>query len=248
MPDVPPGVAMPNPPPHRSACGALSVFVCRANPKAWRSGVLLRASALGAALLRREKRCPCIWYKAVLWFHHLVQWASAGPLRYDGARVEITGIHPGRLLGSSFPWAPLPLTQAVAGRHCQFPMRSSLFVLPPRHSLVLLTRPALRVVLSQSLQVMPYSAGLVNSGRPFTPTTMPAPSGTNARHLVVIAAGRIDSRRAALPRRVTASRRTRPLSCNDISDLVKRDCGVGGRGRPAWDLKSRASSMNDTCP
>ena len=116
MPDVPPGAAVPNPPSHRSACGALSVFVCRANAKAWQSGMLLRASGLSAALWRREKRCPCIWYGAVLWFHDLVLWASAGPLRYDGARVEIIGIRPGRLLGSSFPRAPLLLTQAVTGR------------------------------------------------------------------------------------------------------------------------------------
>ena len=57
-----------------------------------------------------------------------------GPQRYDGARVEITGIRPGRLLGSSFPQAPLPLTHAVAGRRCRFPLRSSLFV-PHRQSL-----------------------------------------------------------------------------------------------------------------
>ena len=41
-------------------------------------------------------------------------------------------------------------------------------------------------------------AGLVKSGWPFTPTTIPAPSGTNAQHLVVIAAGKIDLRCAAL--------------------------------------------------
>ena len=155
MPDVPPGATVPNPPSHRSACGALSMFVCRANPKAWQSGVLLRVSGFGAALWRQQKRCPCIWYRAVLWFHHLVLRVSTGPLRCDGARVEITGIHPGRLLGSAFPRAPLPLTQAVAGRCCHFPLRSSLFVLPPHHSLPLLARPALRVVLAQSLQVMP---------------------------------------------------------------------------------------------
>ena len=54
MPDVPPGAAVPNPPSHRSAYGALSMFVCRTNPKAWQSGVLLRASGLGTALWRRE--------------------------------------------------------------------------------------------------------------------------------------------------------------------------------------------------
>ena len=66
MPDVPPGEAVPNPPSHRSACGALHVFVCRAIPKAWQSGVLFWASSFGAALWRRECRCPCIRWGAVL--------------------------------------------------------------------------------------------------------------------------------------------------------------------------------------
>ena len=52
MPDVLPGAAVPNPSSRRSACGALSLFVCRADPKAWQPGVLLRASGLGAALWR----------------------------------------------------------------------------------------------------------------------------------------------------------------------------------------------------
>ena len=50
--------------------------------------------------------------------------------------------------------------------------------------------------------------------------------------------------------RVTASRRTRPFSCRDSSFPLRCVWGVGGSGRPAWDAKSNASSMNDTwlCP
>ena len=60
MPNVPRGAAVPNPPSHRGACGALSVSVCRANPKAWQLGVLLQSLGLGAVLWRREKCCPHI--------------------------------------------------------------------------------------------------------------------------------------------------------------------------------------------
>ena len=60
MPNVPPGAAVPNPPSHRGACGALSVSVCRANPKAWQPGVLLRSPGLGAALWRRVCVSVCV--------------------------------------------------------------------------------------------------------------------------------------------------------------------------------------------
>ena len=115
MPNVPTGAAMPHPSSHRGTCDALSVPVCRANPEAWQPGVLLRAPVLGAALWRREKCCPHTWHGVFLWFRHLVLRASAGPLRDDGARVEVTGICPGCLLGTPFPRTSLSLPQAVAG-------------------------------------------------------------------------------------------------------------------------------------
>ena len=84
-------------------------------------------------------------------------------------------------------------------------------------------------------------------GRPFTPTTVPASSGTSDRQCVVIAAARMDSFPTALPGKVTANRTTRPFSCREVSVPTNLDYGVGGRGRPACDPKSGASSMNDTC-
>ena len=76
----------------------------------------------------------------------------------------------------------------------------------------------------------------------------PCESGTNERQWLVIGAGRTDSLPATLPIRVPASRNNLPFSCSDSSVPANLDRGVGGRGLPAGNSKSRASSMKDTCP
>ena len=88
--------------------------------------------------------------------------------------------------------------------------------------------------------------GRVKIGLPLPPISVPAPSGTSERHLVVMATGKMDSATGALPKMVTASRRTRPFSCTDITVPVRRVSGVGGSGRPAWEAKSNASSVKDS--
>ena len=75
--------------------------------------------------------------------------------------------------------------------------------------------------------------GPVKTGLPLTPITVPAHSGMRELHLAMMAASGMDSALSALPTRETASWRTRPVSYRDVSDPLKRVCGVGGSGRPA---------------
>ena len=84
MPRMSPGAAMPHPPAHRRACGALSVIVCSAKPQPRESRSSLRAPSHGAPLCWCEKHGPSPWrwrrrFSAGLF--HSALYASVCPFR-----------------------------------------------------------------------------------------------------------------------------------------------------------------------
>ena len=177
---------------------------------------------------------------------HLVLWSLPGALQQHRPRVKIHPVCPDTVFRSSPPRAALSLSRRKRCAPCWFGLPLWRFPSPPRYLGLLLQGPALCAILPHPLHMMPYYHGTHECTSSLDPHYCsrpqrdegPAPGGDGRRQdrLCPQCFAQEGDRQPEDPpfllQRQRCSLETRP--------------GVDGSGRPAWDLKSNASSMKGT--